>query len=78
MFFLVFRKIIINRIDFLEELNEIFSRFKDDQDDDFINLNRLTEVLQAFGRNPSLRDSEIRINELEAAGKRPISSSFYP
>jgi len=68
--FLVFRKIIINRIDLLEELNEIFSRFKDDQDDDFINLNRLTEVLQAFGRNPSLRDAEERINQLEIAGKK--------
>jgi hypothetical protein len=59
-------------------LNEIFSKFKDDPTVDFVNVNRLTQVLQAFGRNPSLRDSEIRINELEAAGKRPISSSFYP
>ncbi len=52
------------------KFNEIFSRFKDDQDVDFINVNRLTEVLQAFGRNPSLRDSEDRINELEMAGKK--------
>ncbi len=51
-------------------MNDIFSRFKDDLDVDFINVNRLTEVLQAFGRNPSLRDSEERMNELEMAGKK--------
>ncbi|CAF0746357.1 unnamed protein product [Rotaria sordida] len=51
------------------ELNAIFSRFKDDPNEDFINVNRLTQVLQAFGRNPSLKDSEQRINELEAAEK---------
>jgi calmodulin len=59
-----------NKFDLLEELNELFSRFKADPNDDFINVNRLTEVLQAFGRNPSLRDSEERINELEMAGKK--------
>ncbi|CAF3603394.1 unnamed protein product [Rotaria sp. Silwood1] len=48
------------------ELHEVFSRFKDDPNDDFININRLTQVLQALGRNPSLKDSEQRINELEA------------
>ncbi|CAF2116754.1 unnamed protein product [Rotaria magnacalcarata] len=53
----------------LSELNDLFSRFKDDSANDYINVNRLTEVLQAFGRNPSLRDSEQRMNELEAAGK---------
>jgi calmodulin len=53
----------------MQELNELFSRFKADPNDDFINVNRLTEVLQAFGRNPSLRDSEERINELEMADK---------
>ncbi len=58
-----------NRIDSLVKFNEIFSRFKDDPDVDFINVNRLTEVLQAFGRNPSLRDSEERINDLEMAGE---------
>ncbi|CAF3559118.1 unnamed protein product [Rotaria sp. Silwood1] len=51
------------------ELHEVFSRFKDDPNDDFININRLTQVLQALGRNPSLKDSEQRINELEADGK---------
>ncbi|CAF2565825.1 unnamed protein product [Rotaria sp. Silwood2] len=50
-------------------LNEVFSRFKDDPNDDFININRLTQILQALGRNPSLKDSEQRINELEATGK---------
>ncbi|CAM4787361.1 unnamed protein product [Rotaria magnacalcarata] len=53
----------------LSELNDLFSRFKDDSANDYINVNRLTEVLQAFGRNPSLRDSEQRMNELEAGGK---------
>lgn len=67
------KKIIIINI-FLEELNELFSRFKDDPDADFINVNRLTEVLQAFGRNPSLKDSEERIIELETAGKQPSMS----
>jgi Ca2+-binding EF-hand superfamily protein len=60
---------ITKTFDLLEEVNELFSRFKNDPDDDFINVNRLTEVLQAFGRNPSLRDSEARINELEMDGK---------
>ncbi|CAF4814204.1 unnamed protein product [Rotaria socialis] len=54
----------------LSELNDLFSRFKDDSANDYINVNRLTEVLQAFGRNPSLRDSEQRMNELEAAGRK--------
>lgn len=53
---------------FLVELNEIFSRFKDDPTSDFINVNRLAEVLQAFGRNPSYQDAAQRISELEAAG----------
>jgi len=59
-----------NKLATCTSLNEIFSRFKDDPDVDFINVNRLTEVLQAFGRNPSLRDSEERMNELEMAGKK--------
>jgi hypothetical protein len=63
---------IINQCEFLflGELNEIFSRFKDDPEADFININSLTSVLQAFGRNPSLRDSEQRIIELEEVGKQ--------
>lgn len=52
------------------ELNDLFSRFKDDPDQDFVNVNRLTEILQAFGRNPSFRDSEQRIAEFEAMGKK--------
>lgn len=65
---IIFKIPIINI--FLAELNDLFSKFKDDPDVDFINVNRLTEVLQAFGRNPSLKDSEERIIELETAGKQ--------
>ncbi len=53
-------------------MNEIFSKFKDDPDDDFIHVDRLTEAMRAFGRNPSLRDSEERINELQLAGKKVV------
>ena len=53
-------------------MHDVFSRFKDDQDNDYINANRLTEVLQAFGRNPSQRDSEQRITELEMSGMNNI------
>jgi Ca2+-binding EF-hand superfamily protein len=53
-------------------LNEIFSKFKDYPDQDFIHVDRLTEVMRAFGRNPSLRDSEERINEFQLAGKKVV------
>lgn len=51
------------------EFNDLFSRFKDDPEHDYINVNRLTEILQAFGRNPAIRDAEQRINQLAADGK---------
>lgn len=57
----------------LQELNELFSRFKDDPDADYINVYRLTEVLQAFGRNPSLKDSEERIQDFENEGKTELT-----
>lgn len=53
----------------IEAYIDVFSRFKNDPDDDFIDVNRLTLVLQAFGRNPSMRDAELRIQELQASGK---------
>jgi Ca2+-binding EF-hand superfamily protein len=50
-------------------MNELFSKYKDSPELDTIHINRLLEVLQAFGKNPSQSDCEKRINELEADGK---------
>ncbi|CAF1261932.1 unnamed protein product [Adineta steineri] len=49
----------------LQQMNELFSRYKDESDLDTIHINRLLEVLQAFGRNPSQSDCDKRIHELE-------------
>ncbi|CAF0914558.1 unnamed protein product [Adineta steineri] len=57
----------------MQDFNEIFSRFKDDPDVNSINVNHLTEILQAFGRNPSLKDSQERVNELELVGKYELT-----
>jgi hypothetical protein len=51
-------------------MNELFSRYKDNSQVETIHINRLLEVLQAFGRNPSQQDCERRIHELEDDGKR--------
>ena len=58
----------MERIRLLDELNEIFSKFKDDPHEDCVRVKRLTEVIQALGRNPSMKDAEERIDELEAIG----------
>ena len=63
---------------FLEAFVEIFSRFKTQPDDEFVDVQRLMHVLQAFGRNPSLKDSQTRIQELEAAGKRKENPACLP
>ncbi|UJR14809.1 hypothetical protein I4U23_001796 [Adineta vaga] len=44
---------------------DLFAQFKDNSDLTTIHINRLMEVLQAFGRNPSRTDCEKRIHELE-------------
>lgn len=44
---------------------ELFSKYKDDPELNTIHVNRLLEVLQAFGKNPSQKDCQQRINELE-------------
>ncbi|CAF1188664.1 unnamed protein product [Rotaria sordida] len=46
-------------------MNELFSKFKDNPELDTIHVNRLLEVLQVFGRNPSQIDCNRRIRELE-------------
>ena len=51
-------------------MNELFSRYKDNPEVETIHINRLLEVLQAFGRNPSQIDCQRRIDELEADGKK--------
>lgn len=48
---------------------QLFSKYKDSPELDTIHINRLLEVLQAFGKNPSQTDCERRINELEGDGK---------
>jgi hypothetical protein len=53
-----------------EQMNELFSKYKDDPENDTIHVRRLSEVLQAFGKNPSQKDCEQRISELEENGKR--------
>lgn len=58
---------------FVEAFNELFSRFKDDSDADYISTSRLTVVLQAFGRNPSQKDAEERIRDLENEGKTELT-----
>lgn len=50
-------------------MNEIFSKYKDSSEVDTIHINRLLEVLQACGKNPSQKDCQKRINQLEADGK---------
>ncbi|UJR31910.1 hypothetical protein I4U23_019384 [Adineta vaga] len=52
-----------------QQMLEIFSKFKDDPYADCIRVSRLTEVIQAFGRNPSMKDAKERIEELEEIGK---------
>ncbi|CAF1336674.1 unnamed protein product [Adineta ricciae] len=59
--------------DEMYELNEIFSKFKDDPREDCIRVKHLTEVIQALGRNPSMKDAEERIDELEAIGKYELT-----
>jgi calmodulin len=62
---------------FIEQLNELFSKFKDNPDVDTIHVSRLLETLQAFGRNPSQIDCDTRITELEADGKKiKLNSRF--
>ena len=68
----IYTEIMKNGFYLLEELNEIFSKFTDDPNLGFINVDRLTDVVRAFGRNPTLRDSAERINELELAGKKIV------
>lgn len=50
-------------------MNELFSKYKDNPELDTIHIDRLLEVLQACGKNPSKKDCQRRINELESEGK---------
>ncbi|CAF3620427.1 unnamed protein product, partial [Rotaria sp. Silwood2] len=45
--------------------NGLFSKFKDNPELDTIHANRLLEVLQTFGKNPSQMDCNRRIQALE-------------
>jgi Ca2+-binding EF-hand superfamily protein len=69
-FFSINQFILIRPFLFKEQMNELFSRYKDNSQVETIHINRLLEVLQAFGRNPSQQDCERRIHELEDDGKR--------
>lgn len=50
-------------------MNELFSRFKENPELHTIHISRLLEVLQVFGRNPSISDCNRRIQLLEEDGK---------
>lgn len=50
-------------------MNELFSRYKDHANRQTVHLNRLLEVLQAFGRNPSGADCRRRMHELGEDGE---------
>ncbi|CAF4633871.1 unnamed protein product, partial [Rotaria sp. Silwood2] len=49
----------------LQLKNGLFSKFKDNPELDTIHANRLLEVLQTFGKNPSQMDCNRRIQALE-------------
>ena len=49
-------------------MNELFSKYKDSPELHTVHVNRLLELLQAFGRNPSETECNARINELERNG----------
>ncbi|CAF3664561.1 unnamed protein product [Rotaria sp. Silwood1] len=49
----------------LQLINELFSKYKDSPELDTIHINRLLEILQACGRNPSQTDCNRRIQALE-------------
>jgi Ca2+-binding EF-hand superfamily protein len=47
-------------------MNELFSKYKDNSELETIHVRRLLEALQAFGKNPSQKDCQHRIIQLQS------------
>jgi Ca2+-binding EF-hand superfamily protein len=48
------------------QMNELFSKYKDNPELETIHVRHLLEVLQALGKNPSQKDCQRRIDELQS------------
>ncbi|CAF1104507.1 unnamed protein product [Rotaria magnacalcarata] len=49
----------------LQHMNELFSKFKDNSELDTVHTNRLLQVLQVFGKNPSQMECNKRVEALK-------------